>query len=252
MKRIVLFSILFLFVTLISVCAHTPASFVFKYMPKVKGLEIAGLSGTIWHGKAQSVVVRGINLGQVSWDFIPSDLFQGEAAYAVRFGRNSPMKLSGKGIIGYGFSGPFAENLHASVPAESALQFAPVPVPVEVSGQLDLTINEYQYASPWCQSARGALVWNASQIDSPLGGLELGTIIADLECSDSTLIAKGEHDVAQLSGAIDAELSSDMKYRLDTWFKPGAQFPPSMQKQLKWLGDPDNQGRYPFVLSGKL
>lgn len=252
MKRLVGVFFLFLLVFAISVVAHTPAAFVVKHMPKVRGLSLQGLHGTIWHGDAQSVTWQRDNFGQVSWDFQPSKLFQGKAEFALRFGRGSDLKLKGKGTVGAGLGGVYAENVLASMPASSVLKKVTIPVPVDVKGQLEVTINDYQYGQPWCQSAIGSLVWSGSGIDSPLGELSLGSVVSDLICEDNKVILSGSQDNSQLSGAFAAELETNMRYSLDVWFKPGAEFPQSMQSQLKWLGDPDEQGRYLFVYSGKL
>jgi general secretion pathway protein N len=250
-KRIIGYLILFVLVMSISVLSHAPASFVYKHLPKVRGLQVTGLSGTIWHGQAQAVRWRGRSFGQVNWQFAPGRLLAGKLEYALRFGKGSDMQLRGKGQAGLGMNGPYAENLHASLPAANLVQFSPMPVPAEVQGQLELTLRSYHYAAPWCGEADGTLVWSGSRVDSMLGTLELGTILADVRCQDNQLSAGSDHDSPQASGAFSAELNTSRQYSLDAWFKPGAEFPPGMQAQLKWLGSPDGQGRYPFVFSGK-
>ena len=252
MKRIAGVFLLFLLVFLISVVAHTPAAFVIKSMPKVRDLSIQGVHGTIWHGDAQSVSWQRENFGQVSWDFRPTRLFKGKVEFALRFGRGSDLKLTGKGLAGVSMNGLYAENVLASMPVSSVMEKMTIPVPVDVKGQLELTLSEYRYGQPWCQSALGSLVWSGSDIESPLGAVSLGTVVSDLVCEDSKVIASGSQDNSQVSGAFAAELDPNMSFSLDVWFKPGADFPPSMQSQLKWLGDPDEQGRYLFVYAGKL
>ncbi|WP_375752166.1 type II secretion system protein N [Vibrio sp. HN007] len=252
MKRIIYFSLLFLFVLTASVIAHLPASFVFNQIPKIRGLDVTGISGTIWHGQANEVRWQGTNAGQFRWNFSAMKLLQGKAEYALRFGRGSDIQLTGTGNMGYGLQGLYAERVLASIPVNAIMERAAIPFPIDAKGTVELTLNSFQYVQPWCGEAKGALVWNGSEIDSPLGTLELGTVFTDFTCSDNKLTLSGNHEAAQASGAMDTELTPDMRYKLSAWFKPGAELPEAMQSQLKWLGNPENDGRYIFELSGKL
>lgn len=252
MKRWIYSVLLFLLVLAISVVAHVPASFVYSKVPPVRGLDISGISGTIWHGQANDVRWQGVNAGQLRWDFSPARLLQGKAEYSLRFGRGSDLQLKGTGAAGIGLQGLYADNILASMPVSTVLERVSVPVPVDVQGTVELTLNHYLFAQPWCKEAEGALVWNGSYIDSPLGALELGTVFTDFTCNDNRIELRGEHDVPQASGSLTTELTPDMRYKLSAWFKPGAELPEAMQSQLKWLGNPENDGRYLFELSGKL
>ncbi|PWI33167.1 general secretion pathway protein GspN [Vibrio albus] len=236
----------------ISVVVHAPAAFVINQMPKIRGLILEGVQGSIWQGSAQNVVWKRDNIGQVSWNFQPVKLFSGKAEFMVRFGRGSDLDLQGKGMVGADLQGVYAEKILASMPAASVLKKVTVPVPVDVAGQLELTIQDYRYAQPWCESATGSLVWNGSEVRSPIGTLVPGMVIADLSCNNSKLAASGTQNNKQVSAEFSAELQPNRRYSLDAWFKPGAEFPSSMQAQLKWLGNPDAQGRYPLTYLGRL
>ena len=252
MKRIFLFSLCFILVFLVSVLIHVPVSFAIKYLPPIQGLEFNGIGGTVWQGNAKNIVWKNQNLGQVVWDFQPGKLMEGKAEFSLRFGRGSDLNFTGKGNVGISISGPYAESVVASVPASQILQKVNVPVPVSADGRVELSIHEYRYAAPWCQSANGTLVWNASEINSPLGNLNLGALIADVNCSDNKLMASGNQETKQVAGAFNAQLDANKVYKMDAWFKPNSEFPAGMKSQLKWLGNPNAEGRYPFVYTGKL
>ena len=252
MKRLILFILLFILVMTISVIAHAPASFALKYMPVIRGLMIESPSGTIWHGEAKNVRWKGNNIGQVRWQFSPKKLLEGKANYHVRFGKGSDFKAMGKGNVGYGLSGLFADNIVLSMPAENVLQQLNLPLPMNVEGLVELSISDYHYAQPWCQSASGTLVWNSSKIASPVGELDLGSLITDLTCEDSKIMLTGEHDNQQISAAVDMVLENNLRYKANAWFKPNAYFPAEMKSQLKWLGDPNNKGQYTFTYAGRV
>ncbi|GAD87945.1 MULTISPECIES: type II secretion system protein N [Vibrio] len=251
-KKLFGYSFLLLIVFLCSVIVHLPAKFALEQAPRINGLSISGVSGTLWKGTAKEVTWQQYGLGEVNWDLQGWKLLQGKAELNVRLGRNSALDLTGRGTVGYSFDGPYASSLILSMPAKQVLKYVDVPAPVSVDGQLDLAVKDYQYASPWCQSGSAKLVWNNSKASSPMGDLDLGNIVSDVTCTDNQLTAKGNQETAQVSSQFTASLHSDMSYDLDAWFKPGAEFPQKLGQQLKWLGEPNGQGHYPFVYSGRL
>ncbi len=242
----------FMLVFFISVIAHIPASFLLHNMPEVRGLVAEGVQGSLWHGSLQNLSWQDERFGQVQWDFQPGQLWLGKVEFAVQFGRNSELKLQGKGRLGTDLKGFYARQVLVSVPAFHVLQKAELPVPVDISGQLELTVTDYRYGLPWCESATGTLVWSDSELVSPLGTLTPGTFIADMTCQQNQIELSGSQNNRQLSAAFTAILNPDRKYTLEAWFKPGGAFPSSLLAQLTRLGTPDHQGRYPLVYSGRL
>lgn len=252
MKRIIGYISVFVVVLLASLVAHLPAGLLVDNMPKVRGLNLSGVQGTVWQGQVENVHWQGRTYGQLSWDFQPSQLLKAKAEFKLRFGRGSSVKLTGKGNVGVGLSGFYGENILAAMPAEKALMFTTLPVPIDVDGQLEVAIKHFVYAQPWCQSAQGSVVWNQSRVNSPLGALEAGPIVADIQCQNSQLVAKGGQKNDQVSSEFEVSLSPDMTYKADGWFKPGATFPAGMAGQLQWLGSPNSQGQYKLNYAGRV
>jgi general secretion pathway protein N len=252
LKYGLLFSGIFIVFFSVSLLLHLPAAFALKHAPAVRGLSIEGVEGTVWQGRANNIAWQRVNYGSVQWDFQFSKLFQAKAELAVRFGRNSDMNLSGKGRVGYSMSGAYAENLVASMPARNVMKYAPaIPVPVSIAGQVELTIKHAVHVQPWCQSGEGTLAWSGAAVDSPVGSLDLGPVIADITCEDNTIAAKGIQKSEQVDSEFSASVTPNQSYTSAAWFKPGAEFPPAMQSQLKWLGNPDSQGKYQFTYQGR-
>ncbi len=253
MKRVVLYVVIFFSFFSVSLLMGLPVTWVLQQSPNIRDLEIQGAQGSLWQGQASNVSWQRQSLGEVSWDFQWSALFTGKAEFSVRFGRGSDIDVRGRGFIGYGiFGGAYAKNLVASVPASKVVDQARLPIPVGVDGQLELNIHHATYAAPWCGTGDGTLVWSASGIQSPLGNLELGPVIAQLSCKESVLSASGEQKSPQVSAAFSAELWPNQRYSAKAWFKPGAEFPKGLSEQLQWLGKPNSQGQYEFDYKGRL
>ena len=253
LKYGLLFSAIFIVFFSVSLLLHLPAAFALKHAPKMRGLQIDGVQGSIWQGSASNIAWQRVNYGSVQWDFQFSQLFQGKAELAVRFGRDSDMNLRGKGYVGYGMNGAYAQNLVASLPAEDVMKYVPnIPVPITAVGQVELTIKHLQQGQPWCQTGEGTLAWSGAGADTPLGSLDFGPVIADVTCQDNTIAAKGAQKTTQVESEFEASLTPNRRYATSAWFKPGAEFPQAMQSQLRWLGKPDNQGKYQFTYQGRL
>ncbi|MGF1750929.1 MULTISPECIES: type II secretion system protein N [Vibrio] len=251
MKRVIKYIALFTAVFFASVIYHAPAQVLLSVAPLPPSLVISGVQGTIWQGRAQSVSYQRQQVGEVSWRFSWSSILTLSPEYAVRFGRGSALGIAGKGNVGVNFSGPYIHTLLASLPAESILDIYTPPVPINAGGQIELAIRSMQYQSPWCGSGDGSLSWNAGYVETPVGSLSFGPTVVDMTCSDSTIKASGAQNSAQVSSEFTGELKANRQYQTQAWFKPGADFPTSMQQQLKWIGNPDNQGRYSFNYQGR-
>jgi general secretion pathway protein N len=65
-------------------------------------------------------------------------------------------------------------------------------------------------------------------------------------------VAQIDQSSADVSSKWEASLDKTNNYRLDGWFKPGAEFPPQLGKQLKWLGTPDTKGQYKINYKGRI
>lgn len=235
-----------------SAIAHLPANWAWQYAPRVKGLALSGIKGTLWQGSASRVVWQNQQLGKIAWDMQLFRLLTGKLAFDVRFGQGSDMQLQGRGTVGYGLSGAFAEKLLASIPTANVAKYTTLPVPVTLTGNMELTVRDYRHAVPYCHSLDGTLAWIEGSASTPMGTLSPGPVFADLSCQQGGIVAK----VAQSSDAVSSDwqfsLTPNHRYQLTGWFKPGAEFPAQLSQQLKWLGDPDTKGQYKITHAGRL
>lgn len=252
MKSIKWYLLVFVLMLTVSLVAHVPASWVYAQLPAQRGVEVTGISGTIWQGQVQQLKVNRQSYGSLSWDFQASKLLTAKLEYQVRFGRGSSIKLDGKGFVGASFSGLYANNVLASLPIQQVMTYVPTQVPVELKGRLELSLTSLKYAQPWCEEATGSLAWTGSGIVSPIGQLTPGPVIADITCQAQNIEVVGKQNNPQVMSEFKASLNEQARYQSMAWFKPGAEFPSSMAEQLKWLGESNAQGRYQFSFAGKL
>ncbi|WP_220457553.1 type II secretion system protein N [Vibrio marinisediminis] len=252
-KSKILLVVILVVAFVVSAVIHLPIQAVLAHAPLPNQLKIAGASGTLWQGQVQQLQWQQYNLGQVSWQLQPTKLLTGNLQAQVRLGRGNPWQLRARGVVGYGLQGAYAEDVIASMPATQVMKFAPpIPVPLDITGQLELSIESLQYAAPYCRSGKGNLVWNTDQIGTPLAPLELGPVIADLSCKESNIKVMGKQRSQQVMSEFSLDLQANHQYSAKAWFNPQPEFPDALAEQLKWLPTPDNQGRYQFSYRGRL
>lgn len=253
MKKVILLSLALLMVFVVSAVSHVPAQLVLNYFPMSPQLALGGVTGTLWDGQATDVKWQNSDLGAFNWQLSPLKLLLAKVEAQVRFGRGSDMQILGRGTVGLSLSGPYANNLIVSLPIDKVLNFVPpLPIPVELSGNVELSVQSMVYDEPYCQSGNGSLVWNTDKIVTPLAELTLGPVVANFSCQNSEVKIAAEQSSQAISSAGDLVLNPDRTYQTSAWFKPGENFPAAFSEQLNWLPSPDGQGRYQFNYQGRL
>ena len=253
MKRKITLAVAIFIIFIVSVLVHMPIQAVLNYVALPAQLSISGASGTLWQGQAQQITWQRYQLGQMSWQFEPRALLDGNAQAKVRFGRGSQWQLQGRGSLGYGLNGAYAQNVLASLPMSEALKFAPpMPVPLDLNGQLELNIHHLTYAQPYCAQGKGRLVWSTDAIGTPLAPLIIGPVIAEITCQNSTIQVAGSQQSSQVRSGFSLDLKANRQYVAQAWFSPQGEMPDALSEQLKWLPKPDTQGRYQFNQQGRL
>lgn len=250
----------FIVIFLVSLILHIPASLVYQWLPKAPGVKLSAISGTPWKGQAAGLEVDKQQVGSLSWDLQGLKLLTANLEYNVKVsGQTSSLGLTAKANIGVGFGGLYAADVIASMPAQAALNLAKLPksIPVTAQGRLELSMPEFNYAAPWCDSAQADLVWVRPRVINPLGDLAVERIPAKVSCEASTLTLIGGQDDPQVSSHFNIKAepagANPMRgsYQVSAWFKPGAEFPQGLNEQLSWLGQANNQGQYPFNFTGR-
>ncbi|WP_087023293.1 type II secretion system protein N [Thaumasiovibrio subtropicus] len=242
----------FVIVLLVSAVVHMPVSWVMQQVPPVRGLEIEGLQGTLFEGRASNIRWQRQNLGQVNWQLAPAKLLTGKAEFNVRFGRGSDLNVTGRGVVGYGLSGAYAENVFASMPIAKLMDYSPMPLPVTLEGNLELSVPSYVWAMPYCQELDGRLTWQSGAIGTPLGDIPPGLAMATLDCQSGSVKAQANQESDAIASDWAVTLKPDQRYELEGGFTPGAEFPETLRGQLGFVGRPDSNGRYPIKFTGRL
>ncbi|MDW6002643.1 type II secretion system protein N [Vibrio mangrovi] len=252
MKIKIMYVVGLVFVFVVSVLVHLPASMALKFIPQPRELSLSGVGGTLWQGEVQSARWMNHDLGSLAWKLRPLAIFTGNISANVALGKRHESALRGTGEVGIGFTGIYVRNLSLSAPARVVAENMNLPVPVNAEGAFKVVIQNYRYRSPFCAQAQGEITWTNAQISMLAQSVPLEKVSARLACEDSQISLKGQ----QLSDMVQSEYSVTLTpkedYQLQGWVKPSAHFPRLFSQWIQTHASTDAEGRYSFQSNGRL
>lgn len=232
---------------LVCLVAMVPASQLAGRLPD--GVELSGLEGTIWSGRARSLAVNGAALGAVRWTCRPWSLVFLQWSCAATL-------ASRGGEVSGDLSGDFAqqiggENLRGRMPIST---FEGIATPRGWTGDLELDLEELRLDGRRPVTARGTMYLR--QLRAPGAA---GELLGDFELT----VGEGTVGGAALNGRLrdlggplrvrgSIEMDEDGRYLLTGEAAPGPGAGPAIFDTLRFLGPPDSQGRRPFTIEGSL
>ena len=160
---------------------------VIKNIPAQMGLglanvpmQIGGVSGTVWRGKAATVVLpvedSAYALGAVEWSLNPWTLLAAKPCAELR-AKLDQQTLSGTACVGFGGSLQL-ENAQFAVPAKVAEIFAPI---VEVDGEFLLQVQTLDFSDNQINQLTGSGSWSKARFYNSTSWINLGSLGFDLK-----------------------------------------------------------------------
>lgn len=248
MRRLLpgLLALLFLLLVLL---ALAPARLLAWVVPPGQ-LVVAGLSGSVWHGRAARVEVvtpaGSLALGRVDWQLSPWSLL-GLAPRLQVQSHWGTQRLSGELHL-VGADTLRINNLSASLDAGLLRHLAPLALAGNLS--LQAAALELHDGLPRALS-EGRLVWQQARWASPRGPIPLGSYVLEAEQAAGAPL-RGE--VITLQGPVQAagELQWDgASYSIALRIDSEGAWDPLVQESLALIASPDGDG-YRLHLNGEL
>jgi len=231
--------------------ALLPVSLVVNYIPAQQGVTLGPAHGTIWQGKLDFVRYNQVTVNNVTWDVLLGSLLQGQLMLDLNLGNRSD-EIRGDGEVGYSFAGVVANEFKLSAPLATISQIQPLPLGLKASGTFNLSLNNYQQASPWCEALSGNLRLVAANIGSNFGNVDIAKAQVVFNCDKGALVAVIKPATNSLG--INAKVRLDQKRQLKVsgFVTPPANAPRDFVELLKFTGRPDNNGRYVLNFKQKI
>lgn len=216
------------------------------------GVQLAGLSGSVWSGRAASAQIQGLPLGGVNWQLRVLPLLTGRAAGELSFRHDQG---SGRTRFSAGNGNARLNDVEAQIPAAHVAPLVKA-VPLTLGGTLVLRMQEIEMqadAPAKLVSASGRLVWQ----DAALGvanprAYALGNLGADIETTTDGLRANLRDGGGPLEMDVQALLTPDARYRVTGRFGTRAEAEQELVTAIRFMGRPGPDGRVVVDLNGKL
>jgi general secretion pathway protein N len=218
------------------------------------GVQAAGVSGSVWNGRAAALQVRGMALGPTEWRISPWRLFTGTLSADVKSKRDD---------------GYFDGNLRASLGGAISVRDLRASLPIAAlnalglpgggmggwSGTLQLKLDELALTAGWPSHIKGdvsvANLVGPPQQPTPLGSYRVLFPAPNAPANQvAGAVLSSEDSPLDVVGTL--RLEPNRNYVIDAQVATRPTAPASITKALQFLGPPDEQGRRPFSVAGVL
>ncbi|MFQ3196360.1 MAG: general secretion pathway protein N [Paraglaciecola sp.] len=232
-----------LLVYMVFLIIKLPAVQVLARLPLPEDIQLNGVSGTIWNGQAQQLLVRGLPIEQLSWQLAFLPLLTGTAQVYVDGGNIRQMdEISIKGDISVAKDKLQADNLQLYLPTDWVIASLALPIAINASGRFKLVLQELDY-SGHCQILNGKGHWLKAQVQGNSQPILLGNFDADLSCVNQEIVLTvNEPNLFGLSAV--ARIPADFNFNISGRFKPDDELPQEVHQAAQFFGQKDGQGYY--------
>ena len=241
---------LLLMLALLVVAAVTlPASLAYRIIAeRLVDVQAAGLSGTLWQGRASSLLVRGRDWGQLDWQLQPWPLIHGRTEV------DAVLKGEGLDLLGrIDRAADRALNLSRVRGQLDAAWLAPsLGLPLFIpTGQIELDLPLLQIdAEGRPLAVEGSALWRNAGF-SGITRASLGELVLRLSGRDGSIDGQISH-----TGAADLALDGMLQmrgriYRMEVRLRPDPA-KAELVKALQWVGQPMADGGRLLIIEGEV
>ncbi|BDX04589.1 type II secretion system protein N [Planctobacterium marinum] len=234
---------------LVFLLVKLPASQLIPRLPLPADISLKGISGTVWDGHADQVVVKGLGINNVDWQLSFLPLLIGKAALELDAGsaRDSE-QISIKGDVKLSVSGISAQNLTLFAPTPLLMAQVELPIPVDASGRARINIENFDYhKTDGCSTLTGTGSWLNAGVAGFNGQVQLGNFEASLHCDNGPIEITTAADNS-LNLSAKAVVQHNGKFSVNGQFKVSDNLPKEVHDAAKFFGRTDAQGFYQIKL----
>lgn len=214
-------------------------------------ISLAGISGSVWSGKANLGIIKGQSLENIEWTLRPWSLLLGKVglSWYFRLPDSTGNQGYGRGITSLGLDGSteFSE-LELNLPLIEAAKLAGMSA-LRPVGSVSLNLQDVEWDGENLVSAEGRIVWNGAGI-SLVRPVSLGDLAMDLETEGDKINGVISDSGGPLSIEGVLSLKPDGSYQVNGTL--GARNNQDLQNALNSMGRPGPDGKVKISYSGTL
>ncbi|HVY23829.1 MAG TPA: type II secretion system protein N [Steroidobacteraceae bacterium] len=233
---------------LLFLIATIPATMLFRFIRHQ--VQAGAVSGTLWHGKAGTLQAGVLNLGDAEWNLHVLPLFTGHVVADVKL---TQPKGFAQSRVSVSFGGRIKlTRMSAALPFASIMGSGGLPG--GWMGTAQIRMDELVLKNNWPVAAQGTV--DAIDVTGPASGpTDIGNYRITFASGNGSSPLTGEiqdMDGAAISVRGKLVLNANRSYQLDTRVAARDNTPDAIADGMKYLGDPDAEGRRPFTVTGTM
>ncbi len=229
---------------LIFVVGSTPANIALSIFPKVKGLELSDINGTVWSGTAQNVQYNGVDFGVTQWQLSPWSLLLLSLSGDVH-SANEDSNIDAN--INYSLSGIQSDSIKARFPATWIPKLTGKAVVAE--GQVLLRIIDFEQSVDKPIKITGSIAWRDAVIQTPFGSKAiLGNLQAALSSNNESVLIDLKDDGAPLN--LLANIKFTPPNRIVAKGSVKENIPENIANFFRFFAKSDKKGKLVFDYNG--
>ena len=209
-------------------------------------VQLSGLDGTVWSGSAAEISVAGLYLRDLKWRLQPMRLVTGKLAAHIEA---SPSSGFLEADIAAGLGGNIMlSDVNGSLPLRDFATIARMP---GLAGNASVQFNELRIRDGLPVVADGMLA--VADLVAPLvDPASIGGYRAEFFSDDRGVVASVEdvNGVFDLAGSLT--VSEDRNYQFIGRVAATEGTSEKLQRQLRFLGSPNDRGQHDIRLEGQL
>jgi len=228
--------------------ATIPARPVIALINSNSSINIQGVSGTLWNGKAYTVSINaGTTLQDSRWSLNSWKLAIGQISADVHsnyLGNDIDTEI-GTSLFG----GYFVKDLITTISAKDVAELANIPI-AQLSGPISINIEHAQWTQGKLPLATGVISWKNATV-TVADTVSLGNVTITMSESDDELLfadIKNQGGDIKITGT--AELIEKADYKIDV--KLSATANSNINQSLSLFAKKQPNGEYLFKNSGPL
>ena len=232
---------------IVSVIALFPARVAYQWFaPEI--VQMSGIDGTAWSGRAAELSSHGVYLRDVKWRIRPLRLLTGALAVDIEA---SPPSGFVEADVAIGFGGTVRiSNLAGSVPLQ--MLAGPLAMP-GLAGDSSLQFERIVIRDGLPTEAEGTLAVASLVVpkidrDRPV----LGAYRAEFMTTESGIVASVEDTDAVFDLAGSLSISADRSFLFLGQIAATGQSPEKLRSQLRFLGSPNDRGQHEIRFEGSI
>lgn len=240
----------FLVFFLYFIFSTAPAAKVLNLVSLPKTVSLVGVSGTIFDGAARTLSVDKYTYENIRWSTSLWGLITKQLTLVIK----DPQGLNGVGDLQFNKDGSYdLDDVRMKISFANFLKYVKYTLPVKVSGNIDLKINDAQISMNKCRKIKGDVGLDGIVVYTPMGDFDLGSSKIDLNCRNGLLIAKmvkADNEFFTLDGNMEYDLPQ-RAYVVRAFAKPKEAHKNEVAMLLQMFGKMNPTGTYEIVYQGQ-